>query len=74
MVFNVFLLGIFVTAALHVPILDGVFAVNEWLYANWWSQLLGNILVIGFVEQIIVWGIVRYTVFSSLNSTNAPTA
>ncbi len=64
MVFNVFLLGIFVTAALHAPILDGVFAVNEWLYANWWSQLLGNILVIGFVEQIIVWGIVRYTVFS----------
>lgn len=64
MVFNVFLLGIFVTAALHAPILDGVFAVNEWLYANWWSQLLGNILVIGFVEQVIVWGIVRYTVFS----------
>lgn len=64
MVFNIFLLGVFVTAALHAPILDGVFAVNEWLYANWWSQLLGSILVIGFVEQLIVWGIVRYAIFS----------
>lgn len=64
MVFNVFLLGVLVTAAAHAPILDGVFAVNEWLYANWWSQLLGSILVIGFVEQLIVWAIVRYAVFS----------
>ena len=64
MVFNVFLVGALVTAALHAPILDGIFAVNDWLYRSWWSQLLGSIAIIGMVEQAFVWAIVRYTMFS----------
>lgn len=63
MVFNVFLLGALVAAALLDPILNGIFVVDKWLYANWWSQLLGSILVVGFVEQAMVWAIVRYAVF-----------
>lgn len=65
MVFNVFLIGALVTAALHAPVLNGIFAVNDWLYHSWWSQLLGSIVIIGMVEQAFVWAIVRYTVFSS---------
>jgi len=65
MVFNVFLIGALVAAALHAPILNGIFAVNDWLYSSWWSQLLGSIVIIGMVEQAFVWAIVRYTVFSS---------
>src|SRR5690606_34230165 len=63
MVLNVYLVGALLTAALHGPILQGVFNVNQWLYNNWWSHLLGGILVVGFLEQFIVYLAVRYVIF-----------
>ena len=63
MVFRVFLLGALVTAALHDPIINGVFNVNSWLSNSWWAHLLGGILIVGFIEQFIIYATVRYTVF-----------
>lgn len=63
MVIGVFVVGALVTAALHDFIINNVFNMNEWQYNNWWSHLLGGILIVGFVEQFIVWASVRYTVF-----------
>lgn len=63
MVFGIFLAGALVTAALHDPILDGIFNVTNWQYNSWWGHLLGGILIVGFVEQFIVYATVRYLVF-----------
>jgi protease PrsW len=64
MVFNLFLLGALAAAALRAPILEGVFQVQTWLYSAWWAHLLGGILVVGFVDQFIVFATVRYAIFN----------
>ena len=64
MVLAIFLLGALVTAALHDPIIDGVFNVRDWLYQTWWGHLLGGILIVGFVEQFLIYGTVRYVIFN----------
>ena len=63
MVFNIFLLGALVTAALLEPILQGFFAIDTWLYSSWWAHLFGRILIIGFVQEFIVFAVVRYVMF-----------
>jgi RsiW-degrading membrane proteinase PrsW (M82 family) len=63
MVGGVFLLGALITAALHDFIINDIFNVNEWQYNSWWGHLLGGILIVGFVEQFIIYVTVRYAVF-----------
>lgn len=63
MVLSVFLLGALATAALHDFIINDIFNVNEWQYNSWWGHLLGGILIVGFVEQFIIYATVRYSVF-----------
>jgi protease PrsW len=63
MVLNVFLLGALVTAALRMPVLEGVFQVQSWLYSVWWAHLLGSILIVGFIDQFIIFATVRYAIF-----------
>ncbi len=63
MVISVFLIGALVTAALHDFIINDIFNVNEWQHNSWWGHLLGGILIVGFIEQFIVYATVRYTVF-----------
>jgi RsiW-degrading membrane proteinase PrsW (M82 family) len=63
MVMNVYIMGTILAAAVHEPILQGVFGVGEWLYNSWWAYLLGAILVVGFLEQFIVYVTVRYVMF-----------
>lgn len=63
MVIGVFLIGALVTAALHDFIINDIFNVRDWQYNSWWGHLLGGILIVGFVEQFIVYATVRYMVF-----------
>jgi RsiW-degrading membrane proteinase PrsW (M82 family) len=63
MVISVFILGMLMTAALHQPVLQGLFQVDSWLYEYWWVRLLGGILVVGYFEQWLVYLTVRYSVF-----------
>ncbi len=63
LVFTVFLVGVLVTAALHDPLIDGLYAVNSWQYNSWWGHLLGGILIVGVIEQALIWATVRFTVF-----------
>jgi len=55
--------GALAYAALGGPLLYGLFAVDEWLHATLWSRLLGGVLVVGVVQQALVYVAVRYTVF-----------
>ncbi len=64
MVIGVFLLGALVTAALHDPLINGLFSVSDWLHQTWWGHLLGGILIVGFVEQFLIYAVVRYGVFN----------
>lgn len=63
MVLGIFLAGTLITAALHDPILDGLFNLTSWQYNSWWGHLLSGILLVGFVEQFIIFATVRYLVF-----------
>ncbi|MDQ3250625.1 MAG: PrsW family glutamic-type intramembrane protease [Chloroflexota bacterium] len=63
MVFNVFMVGLLLAAALYQPVVQGMFTVDSWLYHRWWVRLLGGILIVGFVEQFLVYLAVRYGVF-----------
>ncbi len=65
MVFDIFLLGALVTAALYGPITQGIFSINTWLYNSWWSHLFGGILVVGFLEEFLVFATVRYAMFGN---------
>jgi RsiW-degrading membrane proteinase PrsW (M82 family) len=63
MVGGIFLLGALITAALHDFVIEEIFNVDMWQYNSWWGHLLGGILIVGFVQQFIIYAAVRYTVF-----------
>lgn len=63
MVLGIFLMGVLVTAALHDPIINGLFDVRAWQYNTWWGHLFGGILIVGFVEQFLIYATVRYVIF-----------
>lgn len=65
MVFNVFLLGALVAGALHAPLVNGLFGFRDWQYNSWWAHLLGGILIVGIIEQFLVYLAVRLSVFSN---------
>lgn len=64
-VFRVFLLGILVASAAGVPLVRDVFHLNDWLYTNSWTHVLGSILVTGFVQEFLIYAAVRYSVYGS---------
>lgn len=65
MVINVFVLGALFMSALYQPVLKGIFAVDDWLYQSAASRFFGGVLVVGFVEQFVVYLAVRYGIFDN---------
>lgn len=65
LVAGVYLTGLLLAAALHLPLFGVIFDTQSWLGAYWWSQLLGNILVTGMVTAAIIYGAVRVVVFDN---------
>lgn len=65
LVAGVYLTGLLLAAALRVPIFTVIFATDAWMGVYWWSQLLGNILIVGMVSAAIVYGAVRVVVFDN---------
>ncbi|RME53603.1 MAG: PrsW family intramembrane metalloprotease [Caldilineae bacterium] len=63
--FGVFLLGALVAAALTEPILEGFFAIDEWLYTSLATQLVGGILLVGFLQEGTVYLVVRYGIYGN---------
>ena len=64
-VFGVFVLGGLLAAAVGQPLIERVFQVQDWMYTAWWVQLLASILVIGFVQEFLVYAAVRYSIYRS---------
>ena len=65
LVLGVYAVGLLLAAALFEPVINGYFAVDTWLYRNWWIQLLGEVLVVGMLGMGLVYLAVRVTVFDN---------
>ena len=64
-VFGVFVLGGLLAAAIGEPLIERIFHVQDWMYTTWWVQLLASILVIGFIQEFLVYASVRYSIYRS---------
>ncbi len=65
MVFGEFALGALVASAIAIPIVDEVFDVGSWLFASPLVHLVGGILIVGIVQEGLVYLTVRLSVYSS---------
>jgi len=63
-VIGVFVLGALLASALGIPIVRDLFRVQDWLGHSFWANLLGSILVVGFVQEFLKYAAVRYSVYS----------
>ncbi|MBX3054475.1 MAG: PrsW family intramembrane metalloprotease [Caldilineaceae bacterium] len=61
---GVFVLGALVTAAIAIPFLKNFVAIDSWLYNSFASQLVGGILLVGFVQEAVVYFVVRYGILA----------
>lgn len=61
---GIFLLGGLATTGVALPLLDGLFAIDTWLYDSFVSQLVGGILLVGFVQEAVVYLVVRYGIYA----------
>lgn len=64
-VLGVFVLGALLASAVGIPIVRDLFQVQDWLGSSPLVNLLGSILVVGFVESFLVYAAVRYSVYLS---------
>jgi RsiW-degrading membrane proteinase PrsW (M82 family) len=62
---GVFVLGALLAGAVGIPLVNDLFQVREWLYESPLVQLVGGILVIGFIQEFLKYTAVRYTLFDS---------
>ena len=64
-VLGMFVLGAVLAAAIGIPLVENVFRVSHWLYADTMTTLIGGILVVGFTQEFIKYAAVRYTMYHS---------
>ena len=65
LVLGVFVLGALLARALGIPLVEGLFDAPSWLATSPVTHILGSILVVGVVQQFLVYAAVRYTVYNS---------
>ena len=63
LVIQVFALGGLMAWGIGDRVLNILFDVDNWLYANWWTQLAGGILVVGFTQEFLKYLAVRASVY-----------
>jgi RsiW-degrading membrane proteinase PrsW (M82 family) len=62
---GVFLLGAFLASAAGIPVVRDLFQVQEWMPRSTAANILGSVLVIGFVQEFLKYAAVRYSVYLS---------
>lgn len=65
MVFGVFVLGALTAAAVGIPIVRDVFDVSSWMLDDLLVRLLGGFLVVGMVQSLLKYAVVRFSVYHS---------
>lgn len=64
-VLGVFALGALLASAVGAPLVENVFHVADWLYADALTTILGGILIVGFVQEFLKYAAVRYSIYNS---------
>lgn len=64
-VLGVFMLGALLAGAVGIPVLRNLFRVQDWIGASPLIELLGAILIVGFVQEFLKYAAVRTSVYSS---------
>jgi len=64
-VLGVFLLGALLASAVGMPVVRDLFQVGEWMSRSVAANILGSILVVGFVQEFLKYAAVRYSVYLS---------
>jgi RsiW-degrading membrane proteinase PrsW (M82 family) len=64
LVLSVFVLGAIVARAVGIPLIEELFG-TKWLAASTLFNILGAILVTGFINQFLIYATVRYSVYGS---------
>jgi RsiW-degrading membrane proteinase PrsW (M82 family) len=62
-VLGVFVVGALLASAVGIPVLRNLFRVQDWLGNSFLINILGSILVVGFVQEFLKYASVRYTVY-----------
>jgi RsiW-degrading membrane proteinase PrsW (M82 family) len=62
---RMFVIGLALAGAVGIPITDQLFHVQDWLYRDTLTTILGSVFVIGGVEAFVVFATVRYFIFDS---------
>jgi RsiW-degrading membrane proteinase PrsW (M82 family) len=64
-VLAVFALGALVAASVGVPLVENIFRVAHWIYADTATTIIGGILVVGFAQEFLKYAAVRYSIYRS---------
>jgi len=64
-ILGVFLLGAILASAVGIPLVDNLFHVSNWIYADTATTILGSILVVGFIQEFLKYAVVRYSIYLS---------
>jgi RsiW-degrading membrane proteinase PrsW (M82 family) len=62
-VVGVFVIGALLASALGIPLIRDVFRVQDWIGYSFLVNLLGAILVVGFIEEFLKYATVRYSIY-----------
>ncbi len=62
-VIGVVILGALLASAVGIPVVRDLFRVQDWLGRSLLTNLLGSILVIGFVQEFLKYAAVRYSIY-----------
>ncbi len=64
-VLRVFVLGALLAGAIGIPLVERGFDVSSWLYRSPATFLVGAVLVVGFTQEFLKYGAVRFWVYDS---------
>jgi RsiW-degrading membrane proteinase PrsW (M82 family) len=62
-VLGVFALGALLASAVGIPVVRDLFHVQTWIGSSLLVNLLGSILVVGFVQEFLKYAAVRYSIY-----------
>jgi len=62
---RMFVIGLALAGAIGIPATEQLFRVQNWLYRDTLTTILGSIFLIGAVEAFLVYATVRYFIFDS---------
>lgn len=64
-VIGVAVLAALIAASIGQPLINAFFKVSEWIGTDTISEILGSILIIGFIQAFLIYATVRFSIFYS---------